>query len=297
MRPSRSTFTALLLVLVGLSGCGSADVEREIDERRERFDARVDEVRDRVEGFRDDLREVSEEVERRVREALEDLERTVPRAGPSTPQPSSEGLSSIGQFLDRTLRDIDAYWTQTFRENGQPEPRVGFVSVPQGRAVRSGCGAQADDTAAFYCPADDTIYIGERLAAAVFEGVADGFPGQRAGYGRAVGDFGVAYLAAHEYAHQVQDELGFFDGRRRGESAKPFELQADCLAGVWGASAFRRGAVDDADVEEALATALAVGDFEVGSEQHHGTPEERRDAWLLGFESGEPASCDTFVRA
>ena len=287
----------LLLCAVALGGCGEEDVRREVEERRERFEARADEVRDRVEGFRDDLRRVGEDVERRVREALEDLERTVPRAGPSTPQPSSEGLSQIGRFLDATLRDVDAYWTTTFRENGLPEPRVGFVSVAPGRAVRSGCGASADDTAAFYCPADDTIYIGERLAAGVFEGVVDGFPGQAAGQGKAVGDFGVAYLAAHEYAHQVQDELGFFDSRRRGDSAKPFELQADCLAGVWGASAFRRGAVTQADVQEALSTALAVGDFEVGSEQHHGTPEERRDAWLLGFDSGEPRSCDTFIRA
>jgi hypothetical protein len=46
---------------------------------------------------------------------------------------------------------------------------------------------------------------------------------------------------------------------------------------------------------EALDTALAVGDLDVGRENHHGTPEERRDAWLGGFESGDPSSCARHV--
>jgi predicted metalloprotease len=138
------------------------------------------------------------------------------------------------------------------------------------------------------------MYVGRRLADGVLRGVLRGFPGEQA-QGRAVGDFGVAYIVAHEYAHNIQTELGVYDARREGSSAMPFELQADCLAGTWGASVYRAGELQEGDVQEALSTALAVGDFEVGSAEHHGTPQERRDAWLLGFESGAPNDCSVYV--
>ena len=37
--------------------------------------------------------------------------------------------------------------------------------------------------------------------------------------------------------------------------------------------------------------ALAVGDFDTNNAQHHGTPNERRAAWLRGFERGRPSDC------
>ena len=67
------------------------------------------------------------------------------------------------------------------------------------------------------------------------------------------------------------------------------------MAGVWGSSAFAAGALDPEDVEEAVSTALAVGDFDVSGANHHGTPQERRAAWLDGFESGDPSACSRYV--
>lgn len=310
----RRLFALLLMSLVatGLGGCGDGpslaerrdkltaqarqlreDVRAEVRQRTQKLRARTERIRARA-------RKVGADLARRVRQALDDLDRTVPRAGPQTRAPRTAvgaGDRQIEAFLTETLDSVDAYWTETFRANDIPAPRVGFTILPEGATSSTRCDEDADDTAAFYCPSDDTIYVGERIAAGIIDGVLDGFPGQQAGQGRAVGDFGAAYLVAHEYAHNVQEELGFFDAEREGASARPFELQADCLAGVWGASVYRAGLLDDGDVQEALSTALAVGDFEVGSPQHHGTPEERRDAWQLGFESGEPSSCTAFVRA
>jgi predicted metalloprotease len=145
-------------------------------------------------------------------------------------------------------------------------------------------------------PGDDTIYIAQEFAAALWQGVVHGLPGERAGFGHAAGDFGVAYVVAHEYAHNVQHELGIF-GRATGPTAEPLELQADCLAGAWGNSVYRRGLLEPGDVQEAIGTALAVGDFELGSAQHHGTPQQRREAWLLGFEGGNPSACERYVPA
>jgi predicted metalloprotease len=166
--------------------------------------------------------------------------------------------------------------------------------VPRDGIARTGCGVAADDSAAFYCPADDTIYIAQEFAAKLWNGVSGDFPGERAGYGRAVGDFGVAYVVAHEYAHNVQQELGLYTLSPR-TGAKPFELQADCMAGLWSNSVYREGRLGPGDVEEAMSTASAAGDFDYNNAQHHGTPDERREAWLLGYRTGDPSICQRFV--
>jgi len=104
-------------------------------------------------------------------------------------------------------------------------------------------------------------------------------------------------VIAHEYAHNVQQELGWFDAGFKLTTVAPFELQADCMAGAWGYAVYQEGKLEDTDVEEAVDTAYAVGDFDRTNPQHHGTPEERRDAWLLGFRRGDPSSCSRFVQA
>lgn len=303
------TVLLVLATVVALPGCGGGSDGGSVAERVERARERTKELREKAQEriarvqrdarrIRENAREVGEELEAKVRAAFDDLERAVPRADEQTRPPSSRGEADTAQidaFLTDVLRRVDGYWSQTFAAAGLEEPRVGYVWVPVGEAVRTGCGTPADDTAAFYCPSDDTIYVGRRIAVGVLTGVLRGFPGEAA-QGRAVGDFGVAYIVAHEYAHDLQQEQGVLQTERRGASAMPFELQADCLAGVWGASVYRAGELDDGDVQEALSTATAVGDFEVGSTQHHGTPQERRDAWLVGFESGEPKSCSVYVQ-
>ena len=198
------------------------------------------------------------------------------------------GETEIATFMRDVLGSVDEYWAETLRANDLSEPRVSFFPVPPGEAVDTACG-EAGDTAAFYCPADDTIYVAQAFAAALWDGVLEGLPGT----GRAAGDFGVAYVLAHEYAHNLQEEFGVFS--RPSPTAEPFELQADCFAGAWGNSVYRQGLLEPGDVEEAINTALAVGDFDVSNAQHHGTPEQRREAWLLGFEGGNPADCERYL--
>ncbi len=204
-------------------------------------------------------------------------------------------MTTIEGFLTDVITNVDAYWTETFAANGLPEPRVAYAWVPPGRVIATGCGAPADDNAAFYCPADDTIYVALRFATAIYEGTIRGLPGEAEG-GRAIGDFGVAYVIAHEYAHNLQEELGIFT-LGGANSTKPFELQADCMAGAWGSSAFASGRYTAEDIEEAVSTAVAVGDFDVSGANHHGTPQERRAAWLDGFEAGDPSVCARYGRA
>jgi predicted metalloprotease len=279
----RALAFALLVLAFAAAGCGEGDGGT-LRERAERIEQRIKEQRDRIRA--------------RIEEFIGKIEQAIPEARRTSPQVRSRGRTgeqTIDSFMTGVLENVDAYWTKTLRASGLPEPRVGFISIPPGRAAESACGP-ADDTAAFYCPVDDTIYVAQQFAADLWQGVARGLPGENAGFGHAAGDFGVAYVLAHEYAHNLQQEFGVFDSRV-GASAQPFELQADCLAGAWGNSVYQEGLLEEGDVEEAINTALAVGDFDVGNAQHHGTPDQRREAWLLGFEGGDASACDRYVPA
>jgi predicted metalloprotease len=276
----------LAAAVLALSGCGSEDIEREAERVRQ-------DVQERIDRAEREFEERREKYGKRIERVLGDLEKAFERPERTSPTVRSRGRNeptTIDRFLTEVLTDIDRYWTRTFATGGLPEPRVSYTWVPPGGANLTGCGEPATDMAAFYCPADDTIYVGQQFAADLYQGVLRGLPGE----GRAAGDFAVAYVLAHEYAHNLQHELGVFDNRV-SETAKPFELQADCLAGTWAYSVYAEGALQPGDLEEATRAALAVGDFDVGNAQHHGTPAERRDALLAGFESGDPATCNQFI--
>jgi predicted metalloprotease len=211
----------------------------------------------------------------------------------SPPQARAADPATIASLLDGTLTSVDAYWHETLAAAGRPAPSVRHVWVVPGTQVGTGCGVQASDTAAFYCPADDTIYVSQAFAGALYDGALAGLPGQKAGFGRAAGDFAVAYVVAHEYAHNVQQESGVLAGRAR---AMPAELNADCLAGTWMRWEYGQGRLDPGDLQEALDAALAVGDFDLLNPQHHGTPQERREALQTGVDSGSTQACNRYLQ-
>jgi len=292
----------LLLVLLpalALAGCGSQDLNDRARQRAERVrqdvEQRASELEGRANALSKEVRARRKRIVARVEKVLGDLQQIIPEAPVTRPEVQRRaGEQDVEQFLTGVVKDVDAYWTRTLRAAGRPEPRVSYSFVEEGGQERTGCGAVADDRAAFYCPTDDTLYIAQKFAADLYDGVAEGLPG--GGRGQAAGSFGVAYVVAHEYAHNLQNELGVFR-IGRSNSAKPFELQADCLAGSWGNSAFAQGGLTERDIRQAIATVQSVGDFDVDNEQHHGTPDERRDAWLAGFRTGDPSACTRFVPA
>jgi predicted metalloprotease len=82
------------------------------------------------------------------------------------------------------------------------------------------------------------------------------------------------------------------------------ELQADCLAGVWANSIFQRDNVlGPGDIREGLSAAESVGDDRIQMTTTgrinpesftHGTSEQRVSWFNAGYETGDPAACDTF---
>lgn len=165
-------------------------------------------------------------------------------------------------------------------------------------ATSTGCGYGDAATGPFYCPVDERVYIDLSF----YDELA-----QRFG---APGDFAEAYVIAHEVGHHVQHQLGTDAQVPKGRSALGdsgasvrLELQADCYAGVWAASAARRDLLDVGDLDEGLTAAAAIGDDRLQRQQagtvspesfSHGTSAQR-SRWLRkGFDAGTLAACDTF---
>jgi predicted metalloprotease len=211
------------------------------------------------------------------------------------PVESSPAEERAVDFVDAVTNDVQATWTQAL---GPQYERTRVVLFRD--AIESACGAAESASGPFYCPGDHKVY----LDLAFFDELS-----QRFG---APGDFARAYVVAHEFGHHVQNLLGV-TSRQRGPASGPesasvaIELQADCLAGVWGHVAsqqgqFRIGRVelDPGDAEEALRAASAIGDDRlqrmstgrVMPERFtHGTSAQRTEAFSRGMQSGDPAAC------
>ena len=128
------------------------------------------------------------------------------------------------------------------------------------------------------------------------------------------GDFAYAYVVAHEIGHHVQNQLGLMaEVQKKSANASPTvrnalsvrqELQADCLAGVWGHSAAARGALDARDIESGIAAATAVGDDRIQQQSRgyvvpesftHGSSAQRVRWFKTGLQSGDIRQCNTFA--
>ncbi len=289
---ARLGLVLVLAVSLNLTACGELDDAKEKGKQavedvkkkaKEGVEAAKEKAREGIaaakrEGAKIEAKfnEVREDVASRVNEVLARIEGVFPRADEDTPVPSLRAADTFGGFTFATMRNVGRYWKRTFRANDIQRPRVRYEFVSAGRRMSTRCGNAADDQAAFYCPADDTIYFGEGIGRQIYDNL---------------GDFGVAYALAHEWAHNVQQELGWFAQGRGLTTVAPFELQADCMAGTWAYAVYQRGRIDDNDVAEAVNTAYAVGDFDINNPQHHGTPRQRARAWLRGYDSGDPSRC------
>ena len=130
----------------------------------------------------------------------------------------------------------------------------------------------------------------------------------------APGQFAQAYVIAHEVGHHVQNLLGIAGKvhRAQQQSGKVeanalsvrMELQADCLAGVWGKRANdMRSILDPGDLEAALNAATAIGDDRLQQQGQgrivpesftHGSSEQRVRWFRRGFETDDMGQCNTF---
>jgi len=205
------------------------------------------------------------------------------------------------QFASFVLDDAQATWDRILAE--QTGTRYHHARMVLFRdATQAACGFAESASGPFYCPADERVY----LDLGFFDELRSRF--------QAPGDFAAAYVIAHEIGHHVQNVMGIEprvreamerDPSRRNEYSVRLELQADCLAGVWGHSTDQRKILESGEVEEGLNAAAAVGDDRIQrmsgrrvnpESWTHGSSKDRAAWFRRGFESGRIADCDTFNR-
>lgn len=217
-------------------------------------------------------------------------------------QPGQSQASTIDprikDMVARVLGSTERRWTDLFAKNGARYVAPTLVLYTE--ADRSGCGAAQAAMGPFYCPADQSVYLDVN------------FFNELAGRFGAKGDFAAAYVIAHEVGHHVQTITGIADKVRRAQARAGeaegnalqvrMELQADCYAGVWAKN--DANLMEPGDLEEGLTAANAIGDDTlqkaagmrrpVPEKFTHGTSAQRVEWLRRGYESGDPATCDTF---
>jgi predicted metalloprotease len=199
------------------------------------------------------------------------------------------------EFVSFVLDDNQKTWSELLPGQYQNATLVLFRD-----AVESACGFAQSATGPFYCPGDRKVYIDLSF-----------YDELRSNFG-APGEFAQAYVLAHEIGHHVQNLLGIERQVRQLQQSRPgqgndlsvrMELQADCLAGVWGSSTARRDLLEAGDVEAGLNAAAAIGDDRIqrmsAGRVHpesftHGSSEQRVEWLRRGLQSGDPDACNTF---
>jgi predicted metalloprotease len=205
----------------------------------------------------------------------------------------------MGQFVNAVTVDVQTFWEQQFSASNKDYPETVTVLFTNG--TQTGCGTASSATGPFYCPADQKVYLDPGF----FDELSRRFG--------APGDFAQAYVIAHEFGHHVQDVLGTMDqvqgGGNSNEQSIRLELQADCLAGMWGNWVMTHPdqsdveSITDEDVREGLTAAAAVGDDRIQEQATgtidkeswtHGSSEQRMKWFNIGFKQGSLPACDTF---
>jgi predicted metalloprotease len=220
-----------------------------------------------------------------------------PTGAPVRSTPEEERMVLFVSFV---LDSTQSTWAEVFPSLGAQYRDARLVLFRD--AVQSACGIAGSATGPFYCPPDERVYVDLGF-----------FDELRSRFG-APGDFAQAYVLAHEIGHHVQNLLGIEQqvrsgmqrgGRQANELSVRLELQADCLAGIWGHRAARQGLLESGDVEEGIGAAAAVGDDriqrmstgQVSPESWtHGSSAQRVSWFRRGLESGRVQDCDTFGR-
>ena len=227
---------------------------------------------------------------------------SVDQPAPGSPDDGATGAPSdeLGRFAAVVLADTEDTWKALFQREGvtYQEPNLVLFSG----MVESACGMNSAAVGPFYCPPDQRVYIDLSF----FDDLARRFG--------APGDFAQGYVIAHEVGHHVQNLLGISaQVQQRQQSSRSqadvnalsvrLELQADCLAGVWGHHGIRNGLVEPGDLEEGMRAAAAIGDDRLQEQAQgrvapesftHGSSEQRVAWFQRGIESGDPDACQSF---
>ncbi|WP_408899543.1 neutral zinc metallopeptidase [Nocardioides sp. R1-1] len=222
-------------------------------------------------------------------------------AGCTTGEDANNSQDCARVAIENSLTD---YWESELGGKFRPEQAM----VTFSGSVDTACGAASSAVGPFYCPSDESIYLDTTFFDDVLEGQLGGPDGS----------FVEFYVLAHEYGHHISNVLGYM-GQVRSQQTGPqsdavrLELQADCYAGLW---AHHATTTKDAsgevlildltqdDINEAIEAAKAVGDDYIQKRSGgrvneeawtHGSSEQRKKWFMVGYQQGSLDACDTFA--
>ena len=215
----------------------------------------------------------------------------------------ADANESVDCAVVADIESIQDYWSGVLGADYQPTDTVFFNG-----SVQTSCGGATSGSGPFYCPADQLVYIDLTF-----------FDSLRQEFGAQGGLFVNAYVIAHEYGHHVQNVLGINQQVTPGETGPAsgtvrLELQADCFAGAWANHAETVpdesgqpliAEITQDDIDRALDAAGRIGDDFIQRELGggtvdqdaftHGSSEQRQRWFTTGYQTGDPAQCDTFA--
>ena len=190
---------------------------------------------------------------------------------------------------------LQSYWSKTATNY-----KYATVKLFSG-TINTACGVSQTEMGPFYCSGDSTVYIDDSYVGQLLKQL-----------GASGGDAAELYIVAHEFGHHIQNLDGTMRKVTRGTGADSaqvrLELQADCYAGVVFNQVMKDSnspikAVTKDDLLRIADAARSVGDDHIQKQQGgfvnpeswtHGSSEQRQRWLSVGFDSGNPSSCNTF---
>ncbi|MCW2917266.1 MAG: hypothetical protein JWN52_5334 [Actinomycetia bacterium] len=200
---------------------------------------------------------------------------------------------SMKTFMNELTGCLDKTWRHQFakaRLDFAPPQRM-FWTQPGSGA----CGSYpAPGAAAFYCPANNTMYVGLQH---VIETAGNEPVSHYAVYARVI---------AHEYGHHVQEQSGILgyghqlmsqsDVDARNEASRRLELQAQCLAGAFLGSEKTSLPMTREQSHYLLLDVRGRGDDNQPSDKHdHGSSKHYASWVVTGYTKQLLSACNTWT--
>ncbi len=205
--------------------------------------------------------------------------------------PWSTQVDAARKFFESAATCLEQAWKPVLASAKLPftEPKLKVTASTAG--ITTPCTGSSSNFAAFYCGADQTIYLPiSQLQTEMF------------------GNHWEIYLSvfAHEYGHHVQAQSGILTAANRQrrdagpktaqglEISRRIELQANCFDGMYLSASAGGGSLSSTQSGNARDDAYGRGDAP-GDMRDHGTARHMGDWFSTGFDRNKTAQCNTFT--
>ena len=204
--------------------------------------------------------------------------------------PWGTDVDTARAFFESAASCLEQAWRPVLSDAGLPfsAPKLEVTATTAG--ITTPCTGSSSDFAAFYCGADETIYLPiSQLQTEMF------------------GDHWEIYRSvfAHEAGHPEQARAGILleANRQRRESgirssrglelSRRIELQANCFDGQFLAASAGGGALTPSQADNTRTDSYDRGDAP-GDMHDHGSAQHMGDWWSTGYDQNATSQCNTF---